>query len=53
MIGKSRASDDIVHGFGHGHIGLISGPMTGRLVADLFAGAATTIPIEAFSPKRF
>jgi len=53
VIGKARASDDIVHGFGHGHIGLICGPMTGRLVADLFAERATTIPIEAFSARRF
>jgi D-amino-acid dehydrogenase len=53
VIGKARASDDIVHGFGHGHIGLISGPMTGRLVADLFAGRPTTVPIEAFSARRF
>jgi len=53
VIGKSRASDDIVHGFGHGHIGLICGPMTGRLVADIFAGRPTTVPVEPFSAKRF
>ena len=26
---------DIVHAFGHGHVGLAAGPVTGRLAADL------------------
>jgi D-amino-acid dehydrogenase len=53
VIGPSRACPDIVHSFGHGHIGLISGPMTGRLVADIVAGLQPTIPIAPFSPRRF
>jgi D-amino-acid dehydrogenase len=52
-IGFARASRDVVHAFGHGHIGLSSSAMTGQLVADLLAGRAPAIPVAAFSPQRF
>ncbi len=38
VIGPARASPDIIHAFGHGHVGLAMGPMTGRLAADLVDG---------------
>ena len=38
VIGPSRASPDVIYAFGHGHIGMTSAPMTGRVVADLVAG---------------
>src|SRR5262249_14148374 len=38
VIGPSRRSPDIVYAFGHGHIGMVSSPMTGKTVADLIAG---------------
>lgn len=53
VIGRSRRWPDIIHAYGHGHIGLTSGPMTGRLVADLIAGRPATIDISRFSPQRF
>lgn len=52
-IGPARACRDIIHAYGHGHIGLSAGAMTGRLVADLLAGRAPTIDIAPFSPQRF
>jgi D-amino-acid dehydrogenase len=30
----------IVYAFGHGHLGLTQGPLTGRMVAELFSGAS-------------
>lgn len=53
VIGPARRCADIVHAFGHGHIGLASGAMTGRLAADIVSGKPPTIDIAAFSPQRF
>ena len=53
VIGASRRSPDVIYAFGHGHIGMASSPMTGRIVADLAAGQPTTIDIAPFRPSRF
>ena len=52
-IGRSRATADVIHTFGHGHIGLAAGPRTGRLVAQLVAGRETEIPVAPFDAGRF
>ena len=52
-LGFSRATRDIVHAFGHGHVGVGSAPRTGRLVAQLLAGEPTEVTLEAFEPGRF
>lgn len=52
-LGPSSATGDIVHAFGHGHIGLVTSARTGRVVAQLLSGQAPEIPIAAFSPQRF
>ncbi len=52
-IGKASGCPDVVHAYGHGHIGLASGAMTGRLVADIITGKPPTIPIAPFDPARF
>ena len=45
VIGYSRATRDVVYAFGHGHVGMTSAPMTGRIVADLIAGWPPAIEI--------
>jgi D-amino-acid dehydrogenase len=52
-IGPARGSSDIVYSFGHGHIGLASGAMSGRLAADLVGGHAPPIDPAPYSPQRF
>lgn len=52
-LGFARATRDIVHAFGHGHVGVGSAPRTGRLVAQLLAGEPTEVTLEAFEPGRF
>lgn len=52
-IGGSRASPRIVYAFGHGHLGLTQSAATGKLVAELLAGSASSIDLRAFSPQRF
>jgi D-amino-acid dehydrogenase len=53
VIGPSRASPDVIYAFGHGHIGMTSAPMTGRIVADLVAGRPAPIDITPFAAGRF
>ena len=52
-IGRATGCRDVVHAFGHGHIGLASGAMTGRLVADIISAKPTTIDVAPFDPSRF
>ena len=53
VIGRSRASRDIVYAFGHGHLGLTQSAGTGRLVADLLTGREPAIDVSPFRPGRF
>ena len=53
VIGPARHCAQVVHAFGHGHVGLASGPVTGQLVADLLAGRAPVIDPAPYRPGRF
>jgi D-amino-acid dehydrogenase len=53
VLGPSRSSPDVIYAFGHGHIGMTSAPMTGRVVADLVAGRPAPIDISPFAAGRF
>ena len=53
VIGPASGCADVVHAFGHGHIGLAAGPLTGRLVADLVAGRPPVIDPAPYRPDRF
>lgn len=49
QVGESR----IYTGFGHHHIGLTSGPKTGRILAELIAKNQFMIDISPYFPRRF
>lgn len=53
VIGPSSGGPDVIHAFGHGHIGLTLAPITARLVADLVAGRAPERDMTPFRPHRF
>ena len=53
VIAPSSASPDIVYAFGHGHVGLATGPRSGRLAADLVGGLKSAIDLTPFAAKRF
>ena len=53
VIGVSKGGTEIIHAFGHGHIGLTLAPITARIVADLVAGKAPEVDIRAYSAGRF
>jgi D-amino-acid dehydrogenase len=52
-LGPASASSDIVHAFGHGHVGLTAGATTGKLVAALIAGRPLSIDLTPYSARRF
>ncbi|MCC6719238.1 MAG: FAD-binding oxidoreductase [Acetobacteraceae bacterium] len=53
VIGKASGCGEVVHAFGHGHIGLAAGAMTGRLVADIVSGKTPVIDPAPYAPSRF
>lgn len=53
VIGRASGCADVIHAFGHGHVGLAAGPVTGRLVADLLGGRAPVIDPTPYSARRF
>lgn len=53
VIGLARRCDQVAFAFGHGHVGLSAGPMTGRLVADLLGGHSPVIDPAPYAPQRF
>lgn len=53
VIGAAPGLPRLLLAFGHGHIGFSTGPVTGRIVADLLCGVSPPLPIMPFSPVRF
>ena len=53
VLGLSRKSARVVYAFGHQHIGLTLGGLSGSLVADLVGGRPAVIDLQPFSAQRF
>jgi D-amino-acid dehydrogenase len=53
VIGPASGCADVVHAFGHGHIGLAAGATTGRLVADLVSGLPPVVDPAPYAASRF
>ncbi|MGK9166646.1 FAD-binding oxidoreductase [Inquilinus limosus] len=53
LIGQASGHPGLYLAFGHHHVGLTSGPRTGRLVAALVAGERPDIDLAPYSPDRF
>ena len=53
VIGAAPGHPRLMLAFGHGHNGMTSGPVTGRLIADLVAGRAPFIDPAPYSATRF
>lgn len=52
-IGLATASPDVIHAYGHGHVGLAGSARTGRLVGQLLTGQPPEINVTPYSPQRF
>ncbi len=53
VLGPSRHFAQVFYNFGHGHIGLTLGAMTGLLTAQAMSGLAPQVNIEPFRASRF
>ncbi|MFK7966580.1 MAG: NAD(P)/FAD-dependent oxidoreductase [Burkholderiaceae bacterium] len=53
LIGPTGAVQNAWVGFGHHHVGLTSGPKTGRWLAQLIDKTLPAAELSAFSPDRF
>ncbi len=53
VIGRAPGHDNAYLAFGHGHLGLTMGAVTGRIVADLAVGRAPPVDLTPYRPERF
>lgn len=53
VIGPSRGGADVIHAYGHGHIGLTLAPRTAAIVAGLAAGRDPDPAALPCAPTRF
>jgi D-amino-acid dehydrogenase len=53
VISEAPRHRGLFFAFGHGHIGLSNGPITGQVIGDLLLGKAPGFDIEPFSALRF
>ena len=53
VIGPSPRHENLWLAFGHGHTGMIAGPMTGRIVAGMITGPMPNIDVAPYRADRF
>ena len=53
VIGPSPRHENLWFAFGHGHTGMVAGPMTGRIVAGMITGPMPNIDVTPFRADRF
>jgi len=52
-IGRSPRHRNAWFAFGHDHLGLTFGSITGKLISELLAGKRPSVDLEPFRPDRF
>jgi glycine/D-amino acid oxidase-like deaminating enzyme len=53
VIGPSRAGGDILHAYGHGHLGVSLAPVTARIISALITGRSPEMDLAPVLPSRF
>lgn len=53
VLGFSTNSKNVLYAFGHQHLGMTMGAVTGKLVSDLIAGRDPITDMKPFRPNRF
>ncbi len=53
VLGPSKAGPEVIHAFGHGHIGLTLAPITARIVADLVQRRPPEVDLTPYRAGRF
>lgn len=52
-LGRSPRFPNVVFAYGHDHIGLALGGITGRIVSDIVAGRPAPVDLTPYRPDRF
>ena len=52
VIGRSPRHGGVFFAFGHSHLGMTMGPVTGRIIADLVAGRDPGLDMKPYGPVR-
>ena len=53
VIGPSPHHPNVYYAFGHGHVGLTLGAVTGRMIADMIASRAPVVEPTPYRITRF
>jgi D-amino-acid dehydrogenase len=53
LVGRSRRFENLVLAAGHAMVGMSLGPVTGRIVTQLVAGAPPALDLRLLDPDRF
>ncbi len=53
VLGFSSQSNRVLYAFGHQHLGMSLGAITGQLIADLVAGRETAVDMHPYRANRF
>ncbi len=53
VIGPSTGGAEVIHAFGHGHLGVTLAPVTASIVSAIVAGRSPGIDITHYRPGRF
>jgi D-amino-acid dehydrogenase len=53
VLGPASGCTDIIHAFGHGHVGLTAAAATGKVVADLVANRQPPFDLTPYAAVRF
>jgi D-hydroxyproline dehydrogenase len=53
VIGRSRRHPNLIHAFGHGHLGMTLAGVTSRIIASLIEKRNDAPNLSAFRPDRF
>ena len=53
VIGQSPLNRNIILAFGHQHVGLTLGGITGKIVASIIQGENPSFDISPYNPRRF
>ncbi|MEH6579046.1 MAG: FAD-dependent oxidoreductase [Amphritea sp.] len=53
VIGPLKSHPQICVAFGHGHLGLTFGAVTGQLISESIRGVKTSVDLAPFAPERF
>jgi D-amino-acid dehydrogenase len=53
IISASSRYRDVYYAFGHGHLGVVSGAPTARIIADLVSGRTSSVDVRPYRVNRF